>query len=62
MKCERCFGPRPQARRYCKGCEKEALAEMKSAGYFAPFIRQGTSRTSEMKEVTRETKSGTGHG
>jgi hypothetical protein len=50
--------------RYCKACKKIKLAEMKESGYLAsrPTGHIGQGRTSDMKEVQRETKSGTWHG
>jgi hypothetical protein len=50
--------------RYCKACRKIKLSEMQSAGYLAPrpIGHVGQSRTSEMKEVQHETRSGTWHG
>ena len=31
--CERCHGPKPATRRFCKGCEKAVRSEMKESGY-----------------------------
>jgi len=50
--------------KYCKPCRDIKLAEMRSSGYLSvkPVGHVGQSRTSDMKELQRETRSGTAHG
>jgi hypothetical protein len=63
--CERCkVAEALPKQKYCNRCKKEVIAEMEHAGYLQPVPRRhaGTYRTTEMKELTRETKFGTSHG
>ena len=63
--CERCGGkPKSKIDRFCKKCAKTVLSDMFTAGYLETggFGRKGQNRTSEMKELTHETKHGTGQG
>ena len=63
MICQRCEAATALPKeRFCKPCRKLVLAELKDAGFLAPRLRRGTMRSGEMKEITRETKFGTGHG
>ncbi len=59
-KCERCPSEALQGQRFCKGCKKIVLTELRDTGYltFVPQ-RSGQSRTQDHKELTHETKYGT---
>jgi len=61
--CETCNDTAIPGQRFCKECRKAVLDELNSAGYLETggFGRKGQGRTAEMKEVTYETKYGTGH-
>lgn len=62
--CEHCSDLAISGERYCKECKKAVLAELKASGYLETggYGRKGSRRTTDMKEVTRETKYGTHHG
>lgn len=62
--CERCrlaCTAKPDER-FCSDCKKELREEMQAAGYLTRVPWHSRSRSSEAKELTRETKFGTGHG
>jgi len=42
-------------------CRKAVIDRMKSDGYFVPTPNHISTRTAEMKELTHETKFGTGY-
>ena len=58
--CERCGNPSNPGERYCKQCRKQVLAELADAGYLGPKPQGhiGSGRTTEQREVTRDTKFG----
>ncbi len=63
-KCERCKAEEALPKqKYCKACKKKVLAEMTEEGYLQKTIPHwaGRIRTSEQKELTYQTKHGTGH-
>jgi predicted amidophosphoribosyltransferase len=60
-RCEVCNGERIAGERYCKVCRKAVIDRMKSDGYFVPTPNHISTRTAEMKELTHETKFGTGY-
>ena len=62
--CEHCSDLAISGERYCKECKKAVLAELKVSGYLETggYGRKGLKRTSDMKELTHETKYGTNHG
>ena len=63
--CDRChIEPRYGSNKLCKECKKIVLAEMKEARYLETrgFGHVGDQRTKDQKELTYETKFGTGHG
>lgn len=60
--CDRCGAPRMGRTRYCKGCLKYMLWEMREAGYFTPAPRFTGAwdhyRSQGHREDVRETKYG----
>lgn len=63
-KCERCDNPSISGERFCKACRKVVKMELEMSGVLTPrqIGHVGDHRTTEQREVTRETKHGTGHG
>jgi len=58
-KCQykRCYRNAPKGEKYCAGCRKLALKEMRAAGYIEP-TPYSEHRTEDQKESLIETKRG----
>ena len=62
--CERCDGETVTKKdRFCRKCKNVVLDELKGAGFLeSRHLTRSKLRTSEAKELTYETKHGTGQG
>lgn len=60
MNCENCTSLRVNGERFCKGCKKALLSEMKNKGYLtkAPTYFGGAYRSGDKCEDTNATKYG----
>lgn len=63
MECENCFSKEAiENQKYCKECKRIIIKRMEKEGYLQKRIigHSGSNRTKEMKELTYQTKHGTG--
>lgn len=61
--CQRCnVATADRGEKYCTECREVVKVEMRETGYLQMVASSGSSRSSDMRENTHETKHGTEHG